>query len=668
RNEKGEPALAVRDERLEAQFLEEVIGQHPHFEEQRSGDLPYFYLHKDRFLEEDWYLDACAAWRESGIVLQGFTSIRGPRRSTYKAAVSVRVAAQADWFQTRIEARFGPARASLKDLRQAVLRRSRYVLLDDGTEGVLPGEWIDRLAAFFRLSEVKAELLRTRKIHYDALRELCPPEALDESARAEMDRYRTALAPYATLPEVPLPPGLKATLRHYQWQGLNWLALLDRLGFGGCLADDMGLGKTVQVLAFLLHLRAKGTGRASLLVVPASLLFNWAAEIGKFAPSLRYLQHHGSGRSRDTGGFGGCELVITTYGTLVADSALLRRYPWHYVFLDEAQEIKNPGGLRYAAAAALPSDNRIVITGTPVENYSFDLYSQLSFACPGLFPSRQEFRDLYAIPIDKFKNSKRAAELREKVRPFILRRTKNEVAPELPDKTEIVLRCPMGDAQAAVYEAAAQEIRDYLAGIRPEEWERSRLHVLKSLTRLRQICNAPALLPESPAGAGSAKIERLLEQVRNKAPRHKILVFSQFVSMLDLIGTALQEAGIRYERLTGSTRDRGGAVERFQSDEAVRVFLISLKAGGTGLNLTRADYVYLVDPWWNPAVEQQAIDRSHRIGQEARVVAARLITPGTVEEKILLLQQSKKELSEGLIRPGTGLLQGLSREEWVGLI
>jgi SNF2 family DNA or RNA helicase len=359
------------------------------------------------------------------------------------------------------------------------------------------------------------------------------------------------------------------------------------------------------------------------------------------------------------------DVVLTSYGTLLSDVNHLRRFRFGYLFLDESQQIKNTGSQRYHAARLLQAQNRLTITGTPIENNTLELYAQLSFACPGLLGSKQYFKDVYSTPIDKFEDSRRAAELQRKVAPFILRRTKEAVARELPDKTEQVLYCPMGEAQRAVYEAYEQELRDYLEGKMKDEVLRASIHVLRGLTQLRQICNDPRLLKaDHLQGQGSSKIEALIEQIDSKSVQHKILVFSQFVSMLDLLREELEKSGIRYAYLTGATANRQEAVDLFQNDPQVRVFLLSLKAGGTGLNLTAASYVYLVDPWWNPAVEAQAIDRAYRIGQHRNVQAIRLICPGTVEEKMMLLQQRKKERFADLVQSGTNVFSALTMEEW----
>ena len=354
---------------------------------------------------------------------------------------------------------------------------------------------------------------------------------------------------------------------------------------------------------------------------------------------------------------------------MVADIHLFKTYHFNYIFLDESQAIKNPDSQRYKTACMLRSNNKIVLTGTPIENNSFDLYGQFSFACPGLLGNKQYFKDLYSTPIDKFADSKRAIELQKKIHPFILRRTKKQVATELPDKTEMVIYCEMGTEQRSVYDAYEKEFRNYLLHKPEEDLPRDTMNVLQGLTKLRQICDSPALLKGNTFyGKASSKIEVLIEQIESKRHQHKILVFSQFVSMLELIKKELVIKNIPFEWLTGETKNRGETVNAFQNEESARVFLISLKAGGTGLNLTEADYVYLVDPWWNPAVENQAIDRTYRIGQKKNVVAVRLICPGTIEEKIMKLQASKSDVASDLVKTDKTVLKNISKKELLALV
>src|SRR5690606_14432756 len=493
-------------------------------------------------------------------------------------------------------------------------------------------------------------------------------EVLSEEAQQEINNYKVHFSDFTNIPVVKRPKELKAKLRDYQQEGLNWLNFLDNFNFGGCLADDMGLGKTLQIIAFILSQREKHGHRTNLIVVPTSLLFNWLEEIEKFAPSMKVEVHYGPQREKDVEELNKYEVVLTTYGMLLSDIRILKTFRFNYIFLDEAQAIKNPNSARYKAARLLQARNRVVLTGTPVENNTFDLYGQLSFACPGLLGSKQFFKDTYAIPIDQFAYNKRATELRRKINPFMLRRTKQQVAKELPQKTEMLIYCEMNAEQRLVYDTYERELREFISSKSDDEMQKSSMHVLTGLTKLRQICNSPRLLKEGYSGENAVKIEVIAEQIENKSENHKILVFSQFVEMLDLIRVELEDRKIVFEYLTGQTKNRGENVRNFQQNKDVRVFLISLKAGGVGLNLTEADYVYLVDPWWNPAVENQAIDRSYRIGQTKNVVAVRLICKDTVEEKIAKLQQKKRKLAQDLIATDATFFNQLSKSELLDIL
>jgi len=664
---RGNAFTLARDEAAEDNLIAAILKQHAFFYEQLQQDC--FYLHRQRFLEDGWFLDAFEAWERAGITILGFKELKNNNLNPHKAKINIFVTSGLNWFDTTVDVRFGKQRVPLKYLHQSIRNKSKFVKLDDGTQGILPEEWIGKFAGYFTTGEVVGEQVRTPKINYAGITDLYEQEVLSQEVRRELALYQEKLADFAGIPHTEVPPELKATLRDYQHQGLNWLNFLDNFNFGGCLADDMGLGKTVQVLAFLLGQRRRAGHNTNLVVVPTSLLFNWQEEISKFAPSLKILTIYGSNRVKNVSELDSYEIILTSYGTLLSDIRVLKEYFFNYIILDESQNIKNPATERYRAARLLQSRNKLVLTGTPIENNTFDLYGQLSFACPGLLGNQRYFRDHYSTPIDKFKDSRRAAELQQKISPFVLRRTKEQVAPELPDKTEMVIYCQMGREQRRVYEASEREIRDYISAQDEGELKKNSMHVLRGLTKLRQICDSPALLPEGDFNVtASAKVETLLEQIESKAPYHKILVFSQFVSMLALIQKELTHKNIPFALLTGQTKDRAAAVNSFQDDTSVRVFLISLKAGGTGLNLTRADYVYLVDPWWNPAVENQAIDRVYRIGQEKHVVAVRLICPDTVEEKMMQLQEAKKELAQDLIKTDGGILKALSKKDLLGLL
>ncbi|QHV93674.1 DEAD/DEAH box helicase [Spirosoma endbachense] len=664
---KGKPFTVARDDEAEIHFTMAILSQHPDFQDQL--DQPQFYLHKKYFLDEEWFLAAFDAWHTQNIRILGFNTLKNNKLNQHKAKVSVIVSSGLDWFETALGISYGKQRVSLKHLQRAIKNRSRFVTLDDGTQGVLPAEWLDRFSAYFQAGDVVDERIRTPKVNFSTVRDLYADDELTSEVKVQLTLFTTKLTDFQSIQPVSVPKELHALLRDYQKEGLNWLNFLDDLGFGGCLADDMGLGKTLQIIAFILLQRTKHGPNTNLIVVPTSLLFNWQAEVAKFAPSLTIHTFYGAKRKLKKTEFTQFDILLTSYGTLLSDIRFLKDYPFNYIFLDESQAIKNPESQRYQAVRLLTSRNKIVLTGTPIENNTFDLYGQLSFACPGLLGSYNHFKGHYSTPIDKFDDWQRARELQKKISPFILRRTKAQVATELPDKTEMIIHCDMGPEQRKVYDAYEQEFRNFLLTTKEGDIPRVRLHVLQGLTKLRQICNSPVLInDEEFYGDSSAKIDMLIDQIENKSSQHKILVFSQFVSMLDLIRNELESRQIDFEYLTGQTSNRAASVNRFQSDDDVRVFLISLKAGGTGLNLTKADYVYIVDPWWNPAVENQAIDRSYRIGQKKNVVAVRLICPNTIEEKILELQESKKELANSLIKTDASFVKSLTRSDLLRLL
>ena len=666
---KGNVFAVQRNEAVELAFTAMLLKQHPYFEEQLSDEQYFFYLHKKHFLNEEWFLNAFDEWQNQGITILGFNEINGNNLNLHKVKITIQVQSGINWFNTKVKARFGRQKVNMKSLYKAIRNKNKFVQLDDGTMGILPAEWITKFTDYFTAAEVwDDDTLRTSKMNYASIDELYEEEMLDDVVRLEIKNYRQKLQNFEAIQNVPVPTGLNTTLRTYQQEGLNWLNFLDDFNFGGCLADDMGLGKTIQIIAFVLSQRDKVAHNTNLLVVPTSLIFNWQAELLKFAPSLKVYTVYGANRIRNTVNFDQYEIVLTSYGTLLSDVNFLKDYTFNYLFLDESQNIKNPGSQRYKAARLLKSRNKIVITGTPIENNTFDLYGQLSFACPGLLGSRQYFKDIYSSPIDKFKVSKRFTELQKKVQPFILRRTKQQVAHELPDKTEMVLYCEMEPEQRKIYDAYEKEFREFISATTEEQLPRSSMYVLKGITKLRQICDSPLLLEgEKMPGNASAKMDALLEQIESKAPYHKILVFSQFVGMLNLIRKELESRKIQFSYLTGSTRNREAVVNDFQNNDEIRVFLISLKAGGTGLNLTAADYVYLVDPWWNPAIENQAIDRSYRIGQHKNVIAVRLICQNTIEDKMVKIQESKKHLADSLVQADTDVFKSLTKGDLLTL-
>ena len=458
------------------------------------------------------------------------------------------------------------------------------------------------------------------------------------------------------VPPVAVPPGFLAALRPYQAEGVAWLSLLREVGLGGILADDMGLGKTVQALAFLSIEKAAGRlDRPALVVAPTSLMSNWAREAARFAPDLRVLTLHGPDRHARFEAIADQDLVLTTYPLVARDRAVLAEEEWHVLLLDEAQTIKKPDAATTKLILSLDARHRFCLTGTPLENNLAELWSLFSFACPGLLGDRKRFIVDWRTPIEKTGNAERGRLLARRVRPFLLRRTKEEVARDLPPRTQMVGRVDCEAAQRDVYESIRLSMHQRIRrAIEDKGWAKSRIVVLDALLKLRQACCDPRLLKlktKAAATVGSAKLERLEQMLRELlAEGRRVIVSSQFTSMLDLIRPRLDAASIRYSLLTGSTRDRPAAIAEFDSG-ATQVFLISLKAGGVGLDLVSADTVVLYDPWWDPAVEEQAIDRAYRIGQTRPVFVHKLVAAGTIEEKMEVLKEKNAALAAALFDP-----------------
>ncbi len=576
-----------------------------------------------------------------------------------------------DWFELHADVDFGGVKAGMPELLAAVQRGSRRVRLADGSSGILPEDVFARLTLLATTGRAAGKVVRYKRSQVgllDALLAAAPAVRVDES----LARIREELQRFSGVAPADPTAGFVGTLREYQREGLGWLHFLRQFGFGGCLADDMGLGKTVQALALIESRRAEGAG-PSLVVVPNSLVFNWQQEAARFTPQVRVLIHTGVKRRRDTAHYRDYDLVITTYGTLRRDAPTLARVEFDYVILDEAQAIKNASTDSAKAARLLRARHRLAMSGTPVENRLAELWSLLDFLNPGMLGSATGFGTLARVLMEPGSDD-RTTNYREllarAVRPYVLRRTKEQVAPELPEKLEQTLFVDLSPEERTRY----NELRDHYRGAllqRVGERGLSGAHayILEALLRLRQAACHQGLIDPLRLADSSSKLEVLESQIAEAvAEGHKVLVFSQFTSLLAIVRRRLDETGVTYEYLDGQTMNRQARVERFQRDAACPVFLISLKAGGLGLNLTAADYVILLDPWWNPAVESQAIDRTHRIGQTRRVFATRLIARDTVEEKVIQLQERKRDLADAIIRADEGPLARLTREELVELL
>ncbi len=651
---EGQEMYVERDLELENEFLEYFKSLHPNFDH----DERVYVLPAEELIANNWFIETTESLKQKGVEIYGIDKLKSFTYNLNKAVVSTSVKSDIDWFDVKIEVAFGKQVASLKELQKSFVTKSKYVKLDDGTLGILPDKWMNKFKNFFVAGDVRKDGIRVSNYSFGIIDELYSELEVKPKFLEELYLRKQRLFNLSDITTVAKPRGLTATLRDYQCEGLNWMAFLDENKLGGCLADDMGLGKTLQTIAFLKHIKDKNKpNKPTLIVAPTSLIFNWNQEIQKFCKSLKILTYTGVDRAALRTKFAKTDLIISTYGTVINDIEILQKEKFHYVILDESQAIKNPNSKRYKSVRLLQAHNRMVLTGTPIENNTFDLYAQLNFLNPGLLGSMAHFKRVFATGIDKHQDDEIAALLHKIITPFVLRRTKEQVATELPEKTENVIYCEMGSEQKKVYDFYKKKYRDYLTEKIDENGEKkAQMYILEGLTKLRQVCNSPALVSTETEdyGNNAIKLDILTNHILEKTGEHKILVFSQFVSMLSLIKERLASYGVKYEYLDGATRDRQKCVENFQNNKDIRVFLISLKAGGTGLNLTEADYVYIVDPWWNPAVENQAIDRCYRIGQKNRVMAYRMICKDTIEEKIVKLQSKKKSVASSIIKMDEG--------------
>jgi len=577
------------------------------------------------------------------------------------AEMAFRVKSGIDWFELHADVDFDGRTIPFPELLAALARGDTTVRLDDGSLGIIPEEWAKRFGLLAGLGTNAEDHMRfsaNQVALLDALLSAQGSVQVDDKFAALAEKFRT----FNGVEPSPEPPGFEGKLRTYQREGLGWLRFLREFRFGGCLADDMGLGKTVQLLALVeTSKREEPDAGPSLIVVPKSLLFNWKQECTRFTPDLRVLEYTGIDRAEMRPDFAAMDLVLTTYGTLRRDIMHLKDVAFNYVVLDEAQAIKNSGSQVAKAARLIQARHRIALSGTPIENHLGDLWSIFEFLNPGMLGRSSLFRT-FTTGEDDGRSRKLLAQA---MKPFILRRTKKQVAADLPDKLEETIYCDMGEKQKALYAELRDHYRQSLLGmVRSEGIGKTRMHVLEALLRLRQAACHPSLLDHGEARDESAKLDVLVPQIQELIEEgHKALVFSQFTSMLAIVREHFDAEGVTYEYLDGQTRDRKKRVERFQSDPDCGVFLISLKAGGLGLNLTAADYVFLLDPWWNPAVEAQAIDRAHRLGQQRNVFAYRLIVRDTVEEKIAELQRRKRALADGILEADAGVMTDLSAED-----
>ena len=565
-----------------------------------------------------------------------------------------------DWFDLKATVKIGQWEIPFSRFRKNILDGIREYELPDRSIAILPETWFTKYKNIFEFGKSSDDSLRIHKQHFSLL-----ADTFSDDGRKGYERLEKLLIP-DQLPVLKPPTGLNCTMRQYQLDGLSWLNFLQTSGLGGCLADDMGLGKTIQTLALLQHnkenfpaneIQEAGTELSlfensrlkltSLIIVPASLIYNWENEIIRFVPEMKVCSYKGNQRKKSTSYFQNFDIIISSYHTIRQDIELISSFSFHYIILDESQVIKNPVSMLYRTVTRLKSEFKLVLTGTPVENSLTDLWTQLNFVNPGLLGDLTFFHREFAKPIEKIGDDEKEMKLRKIIQPFILRRTKDMVALDLPPVTYQTVFCDMTDEQFKVYDEEKSSVRNsILKSIASTGLEKSAIIVLQGLMKLRQLSNHPVMANEDYI-FGSGKFETVLQDMESViAEGHKILVFSSFVRHLDLYAEELRKKRILFAMLTGASTKREKIVNSFQNDPLNKIFLISLKAGGVGLNLTAADYVFILDPWWNPASEMQALNRAHRIGQHKSVFVYRYITSNSIEEKIVRLQEKKSKLAD----------------------
>jgi non-specific serine/threonine protein kinase len=665
-----------RDKAAEAAQVE-VLAQH--------GALPdgkLFAASADGALEPliGWLATHQKLLENAGFLLE-LPQIDGRSICLEQGAIAVRSVATDDWFEVQGQVKVGAFIFPFKVLWQHLRRHDRFFRLPDGTFFLIPETWFTRYAELAESSkEGPDDVLRLPKTLYTLLQ------------NTELDTTDTNRQFEAIDPEnVAYDPSdqLKATLRPYQLQGVKWLAGHYLSGFGACLADDMGLGKTLQTIALLLFIKSKRSQQTgvpssatqldlfqsyqtelqplnALIVLPASLVFNWQQELAKFAPSLFVCAHTGPKRGTDARALSGYDVVLTTYHTARQDMDLLQKVGWHVLILDESQQIKNRSTEISKVVLRLEAPCKISLSGTPIENSLSDLWTQMEFINPATLGSFSDFKTRFLLPIERHNDAAAKQKLFQRVRPFFLRRTKEEVAPDLPELTEQLFFSEMTAAQQKVYDRVKSAARNEILALFDDP--KTRFQALQALTRLRQLANDPRLVDADYSG-GSGKFDDVLAQWDTiRRAGHKVLFFSSFEKHLQLFRAALEAENQAYAWLTGDTAmpDRAKEVAKFQDDPQVQAFFMTVKAGGVGLNLTAADYVFLLDPWWNPAAEDQAIARAHRIGQKRPVTALRFLSRNTVEEKIRALQERKKKLGAALFESDEPT--AITREELESLL
>lgn len=641
----------IRDRVLDSGIIEDTPG--------------LFYATFEEALE--WLFDGLPGLAEEGFELMGEESLVRFRVKRADANFGVNISSETDWFDVELQLEFDGEKVSLEELKKALKAQKKYVKLRNGSIARLPDKLVEKFHYLLNIGNVGDDSIRFSNHHLSFIDKL-----LAEADNKELDALSTEklskLETFETIKSYTVPENFNGDLRDYQKAGYDWLNFLGEFSFGGILADDMGLGKTIQALTLLMYEINNAPKKCNLIVAPTSVVFNWTREIERFTPDIKFLVHYGTRRSKDIRKIKRYPLILTTYGHLRRDIVFLKDIGFNYVILDESQNIKNPHSETSKAVRLLTAKNRLALTGTPVENNTMDLWSQFAFINPGLLGDQNFFKETFMRPIEREQNVQVASTLKRLIFPFVLRRTKEDVAKELPPKVESIVYSPMSEEQEKIYDKWRKSYRDHIISeIESQGLNKSKFKVLEGLTKLRQVACHPGLIDTAYMDA-SGKFDALTEMVEEIISEdHKVLIFSQFVQMLQIIRKQFNLQNIPYAYLDGSTKDRESQVNDFQQNPDTKIFLISLKAGGTGLNLTAADYVIHYDPWWNPAVEMQATDRAYRIGQTRKVFAYKLISKDSVEEKIVKLQNQKRELVDSLISTEESFFKTLNKDDILDL-
>jgi superfamily II DNA or RNA helicase len=678
-------------------FIRNIVWEEEQVAFLKSLGLKYkngYWYPKDHEGEESDSYYQSIQWlskNHEGLISQGYIIQQNKLNKKYftgSQILDIKIHNNEDWFDIHAMVRFGDCQIPFIRLRRNILNNIREFELPSGEIAILPLEWFTSYKEIFPFARLNGNVIKLKKHHFQLLKDTAVGLERNYFKKLEQIISREAHP-------VEIPKGLKASLRNYQSEGYSWMHQLYENQLGGCLADDMGLGKTVQTITLLLKIKKKPVAPllpkieaedqlslfdgidieeiaqpASLIVLPTSLVHNWEKEMRKFAPSLKVYKHLGTLRNK-TNHFQSLvnyyDVILTTYGTLRNDSEMLKAYEFFYLILDESQNIKNSSSKTYKSILEIRSKHKLVITGTPIENSLSDLWSQFNFLNPGLLGSLPYFKREFITPIEKKNDEEQQQKLQKLIRPFILRRTKEEVEKDLPSLTEQVRYCDMTEEQSEIYEREKSAVRNaILKNIETNGIRKSALVVLQGLTKLRQLANHPSMVDQL-SDAESGKFNEIYSCLKNLvAEKHKVLIFSSFVKHLELLQQKIESKNWKYSLLTGKTTDRQEVIKKFQEDPDNHIFLISLKAGGVGLNLTSADYVFIIDPWWNPAAENQAISRAHRIGQDKKVFVYRFITEGSIEEKIQALKSKKSALADKFISTNIPI-NTISQEEIMSL-